>query len=322
MKRSILFLVLLTLVCALTACGPAEVKPIEEIEPNQTAFLVPLEGENLEGQGQFMSEDYLVANKVPAKRVELSIRKRSTGRMWYDYEWIPTMKVIKVNRTPVTREWTDSEMTGSNSKDDGFRVESSDSIGFILGGTLTARVTEEDSAKFLYNYAGKPLAHVVDENVRGFLQAYLTDAFGRLSLTECKKEKGNIFKDAETAAIAKYAGMGVTIDTFGPSQGLEYENEAIQKAIDDAYAAEMLITQRTNEKLAQDEDNLRIKAAADTKLYEAQKFARAEKAQEKMIGLEIQRMRAQADLLRAERWDGGLPEKILPANSPLLMSVQ
>lgn len=321
MKKIQLLLAVIGSVFLLSACGPAPVEPIKEIKPNETAFVVPLEGASKAKQGQFMSLDYLEANKVAAKRVVIPIRKRTTGRGPGNYEWIPTVKVITVDRTPVTREWTDSSKTGSSSRNDGFRVESQDSIGFVLGGTLTARVTEANASAFLYNYAGRPLRTVIDQNVRGYLQAYLTNAFGRLSLTECKKQKGEIFDAAYIAVVAKYEPFGVTIDTFGPSQGLKYTNVAIQQAIDDAYKAEMMIIQRRNEKTAQDEDNKRIKAAADTKLYEARKFAQAEKAQEKMISLEIQRMRAEAAMVQAKRWDGKLPAKILPANSNLLMNM-
>jgi len=52
------------------------------------------------------------------------------------------------------------------------------------------------------------------------------------------------------------------------------------------------------------------------------KFAQAEAAQTKMIGLEIQKIKAEAQKIMAQKWDGKLPEKILPSNSPLLMNVQ
>ena len=44
--------------------GPAKVLPIVEIEPNETAFLVPMEGASKEDQARFMSEEFLQENKV------------------------------------------------------------------------------------------------------------------------------------------------------------------------------------------------------------------------------------------------------------------
>ena len=42
-----------------------------EIGPNQSAFLIPLTGANKAGQGKFMSIDYLQANKVATKRIQI-----------------------------------------------------------------------------------------------------------------------------------------------------------------------------------------------------------------------------------------------------------
>ena len=316
--RLILTMVLFSLV---VACGPAEVPPIVEVKPNETAFVVPLEGATKKNQGKFMSLEYLEANKLASKRIEIPVRKRSTGRMPSNYEWLPTLKVIKVDRTPITRDWADDEAKGTSKTKEGFNVESQDSIGFTIGATITTSVSEDDAALFLYRYAGKSLKQVTDTNVRGFIQGKLTGEFGMRNLKDCKVEKGDIFASVYEQASTEFADYGVTINFFGPNEGLIYDNPAIQEAIDAAYAAEMLILQRTNEKVAQDEDNKRIKAAAETKLFEARKFAAAEKAQAKMIGLEIQKMNAQANLVQAGKWDGKLPEKIIPSNSPLLMQL-
>lgn len=322
MKSFIQWFIILVSFSILMACGPAEVPPIVEIQPNETAFVLPLEGATKDGQAKFMSLEYLEKNKLASKRIEIPVRKRSTGRMPSDYEWLPTLKVIKVNRTPVTRDWADDPSKGTSGNKEGFNVESKDSIGFTIGATITTSVSEEDAALFLYRYAGKSLSSVTDTNIRGFIQGKLTGEFGTRNLKDCKLEKGAIFASVYEQAKAEFEAYGVTINFFGPNEGLIYDNKKIQEAIDNAYAAEMLILQRDNEKLAQDKDNFRIKALADTKLYEAQKFAAAEKAQTKMIGLEIERINAQANMKRAEKWNGSLPSNILPEGSPLLFSVK
>lgn len=193
-KRLQLWAILGIAAAHLTACGPAQIPPIVDIETNETAFLVPMEGESKEGQERFMSVDFLEQNKAPTKRVTLPIRKRSTGRVWFDYEWLPTLRVVTVNRTPVTREWTAEEGTGTEAKDQGIHVESKESIGFSVGVNLTASVTEEDAATFLYWYAGKKLAEVVDENVRGFVTSVLSREFGERDLMTGKGAKAEIFK--------------------------------------------------------------------------------------------------------------------------------
>lgn len=321
MKLTVKILLAFALLTILAACGPAEVPPVVEIRPNETAFVIPLEGNTKSGQDKFMSLEYLNQNKLAAKRITIPVRKRSMGRAPWNYEWLPTFTVIKVDRTPVTCDWTDDITKGTSNTRQGFSVESKDSIGFTIGATITTSVSEENSALFLYRYAGKNLFDITNTNIRGFIQGKLTGEFGTRNLKECKLEKGEIFAIAYAAAKKEFEQYGVTINFFGPNEGLVYDNVAIQDSIDKAYAAEMLILQRTNEKTAQDEDNKRIKAAADTKLYEAQKFAAAEAAQSKMIKLEIERINAEAKLTMAKKWSGNLPEKILPANSNLLMGI-
>jgi len=177
--RTFLTVLMITAMCA--ACGPARIEPIKEIKENETAFLVPLEGaaKDAEGnviQSKFMSIDYLNQAKVATKRVIIPVRKRVTGKwpkLLGQFQWIPTMKVITVVRTPETREWTQEARTGTKDRDEALAAESSDSIAFRAGSTITAMIVEDDAAKFLYFFSGKKLAIVVDENVRGVVQSVL-----------------------------------------------------------------------------------------------------------------------------------------------------
>jgi len=51
-------------------------------------------------------------------------RWRKTGRLWYSGEWIDTVKVIKVDRSPITREWTAGRDTGTSTRNEGIWIES------------------------------------------------------------------------------------------------------------------------------------------------------------------------------------------------------
>jgi len=82
------------------------------IGPNETAFVIPLEGDST-AQGRVQSIDALEKAKVMAKRIYLPVRKRDLGRGPANYEWVPTLKVVKVDRSPVTREWTAEVSTGT-----------------------------------------------------------------------------------------------------------------------------------------------------------------------------------------------------------------
>jgi hypothetical protein len=197
-------LLLLSTALSLSACGPYKVMPLEEIKPNETAFLVPLEGASKSDQGKFMSIEYLEGAKVATKRVEIPTRRRETSRMPGGYEWIPTMKVIRVDRSPVTRELTKGKESGTSSANQAIAVESLDSIGFSVGVNTTAMIEESDAAKFLYYFAGKPLSAVMDENVRGYVQTFLGQEFGKRPLQQCKEEKAAIFQALQEAIRIVY----------------------------------------------------------------------------------------------------------------------
>jgi hypothetical protein len=124
------------------------------VDPNQTAFLIALDGDSQANQMKMNSIDFLEKNRVATKRVEIPHKDVSlcphclTG----DWQEMPVAILITIDRTPVTREWTSSERTGTSKSNQAFHVESRESIDFAIGATMTAHVTEEDAAKFLFYY--------------------------------------------------------------------------------------------------------------------------------------------------------------------------
>jgi len=310
----VLLLAISSINIACSSCiGPAKVLPIEEIKTNETAFLVPLEGESKGGQQKFMSVDFLKTAKVATKRVTIPVTKRSLGRMWWSYEWLPTLRVVKVDRTPVTREWTSDETSGTTKKNEAITVESLDSIGFSIGINLTASVTEEDAATFLYYYAGKPLAEVVDQNVRGFVQSDLSGKFGQKAMEDCKKEKKAIFDELLVAVRGEFKNKGVTIDNLGYAEGLMYDNAKIQTAIDERIVAEMDVQTAKQRTLEQKETNERLESEATSKAKQATEFAKAAEAQKAKTTLDIELLKAEGMKIFAEQakdidWPDILPQ--------------
>lgn len=310
----------------MTACiGPYQQEIIEEIQPNETAFLVPLEGATQEGQARFQSVAYLDEIKVATKRVTVPTRKRNLGRMWNNYEWIPTAKLIKVDRTPQTRAWTSSSATGTSNADQAINVESADSVGFSIGVTCTAAVEEPDAAKFLYNYSGKTLAEIMDNDVRNYIQSYASLEFGKLQLNECQLKKGEIFTQCAAKATTFFKEFGITIRNLGYSEGMLYENKQIQEQIDQAFTSELQKKLAEQARQAQTVKNLtelevasntlriqQIKnqqelAIAENKRKQAEEFQKAAEAQRAMVELEIMKLRADAMNTFAKNWKGGVP---------------
>src|SRR5665213_831542 len=110
----------------LTACKPVKVLDPVTIEPNETAWVIPLDAQTQEGQAKFNSIEFLEMKKIAAKRIMVDKVERRIGRMPWEIEWIPAVRVIKVDRSLITREWTDNPNSGSTTVNQGIPVNTKD----------------------------------------------------------------------------------------------------------------------------------------------------------------------------------------------------
>ncbi len=293
MKRSILTILLASFLVSTIGCvRPYKAEIYEEIKPNETAFVLPLEGANKEKQKQFKSVDYLEELKVAAKRIEIPRRWHKKGRLRCHGNYINTVMVIKVDRSPITREWTSNPETGTTPKDDAIRCESKESIEWLQGVTVSASIPENMAAIFLYHYSGKSLAYVLDNNVRSFAQDYLAGEFALYELDKARTMKKQIFDGLKDACADKFASKGVLIENVGAAGGFNYIDDEIQSAINMEFVAE------------------RKKTAAQDELIAAQTFARAGNAAKQKKEVDILEMDAKARL----NVSAGIKEHGLPDN--------
>ena len=320
---------------SLTGCiGPAKVDKFEEIEPNETAFVIPLEGASKKNQGKFDSVAFLQEKKVAAKRIYKPQRQVDTGRMWWEYKYIPTVKIIRVDRAPVTFVWE-----GRKGGNKGIAVESRDSIGFNVGINISAFITEKDTAKFLYYYPSGDLNKVLGKIVKSKSTEILSREFAKYDLEGsqavknkygkvttkavdgARQRKGEIVALASEELKKFFAETGVTISTFGLIGGLSYDDKEIQVAINDNFKSELEIKNKRNIRLAQEETNVNNIAIARADKISAQEFAQAAQARKKQVGLEIEKMLAEAKLVAANKWDGKLPANIMPQGSNMILDL-
>src|SRR5579871_966678 len=126
------------------------------ILPNESAFFIPDAGANRDTQTQFGSEEYLKANKIPAKRFQIPHAKLSGSSysFWSDF-YVPTGRLIIVDRSPFNREWVASAHRGTSTKDESFPCQSKEGINISVGIAIGASVLEENVAKFLYRFGVK-----------------------------------------------------------------------------------------------------------------------------------------------------------------------
>lgn len=208
-----------------------------EVATHETAFVVPLEGKSTD-QVKLDSAAAYDKFKVMTKRIQLDKRWNQTGRISNDGEWIPTVKVIKVDRSPVTREWCADTDGGTNKKNEAIWAESSDSIGFSTGFNCTGYVAEADTSKFLYWYPNTGLAIVMDSEIRNRIQQIVAEVSNKYTMDILRAQKQELIDSVRKDVIPFYAERGITITTIGQYGGFTYENPDIQKAIDNVFVAQ------------------------------------------------------------------------------------
>ena len=255
----------------MTSCfrKPYQEEKYVEIQPNQTAYVFPLESGNKEGQAKFNSEKYLDEKKVADKRIYIPTQWHQTGRYDNDGEWIPSIKIITVDRTPVTREWTGTGTGTNTNKREELEVESKESIGFRVGITATASIPEEWASKFLYNYNTRTLEQVMDNDVRGYVQNILTTEFGIRPLSQCQNDRKEIYENMRKQVTEHFATLGVKIMNIGAAGQFGYIDQTIQDAINAKFTSESKVTEALNSVKAANNFALAKNAITDQKQLDA-----------------------------------------------------
>lgn len=263
MKKVSWFVLFVLVISLLAGCAPYGATKVETVGPNETAFLIPLIGDTGQ-QAKFQSVEFLQSKQVVAKQVEIPVHKHQIGRNpALDIEYLPSAILIKVDRTTITREWTSKKDTGTSSSNQAFALETKESIGFQLGATCSALIKEEDAATFLYYFAGVPLARIMDENIRGYIQQELFDKFGQLTLEQSRSDKTRVIKEVFNDSVAKFAPMGITITSFGGDEGLIYDSDAVQNSIDQVFQSQQMVLNNQQIATAQAVENQRLVAMAE-----------------------------------------------------------
>lgn len=320
MKKLGLSVFVLLFVVGLTSCRRPYEQPVYiEVAPNETAFLVPLEVQSLDGQAQVRSIAFLEEAKVQSKRIKITHRWDQTGRLDWEGKYIPTMDVIKVDRTPVSRVWTAEKGSGTSEKAEAIWVETSDSIEFSMATSMTAQVLEDQTALFLYRFAGRSLSDVMDAELRTAVMNLMNAEFGALSLTTATEQKVTVVKKVRKAVTEMASKWGIDISTFGSAGGMVFKDAEIQKQINEAFKAEKAIYIAQQEALAQDERNLMNIAKAKAQATEAKEWAKSAQIYERKIRLENESKKADAML----KWNGQYPDKmlILPEGNSTFMTL-
>jgi len=249
--------------------------------------------------------------------------------------WIRSVRLVKVNRSPVTREW----MTGDNGQNSGPRrpgandraiwIESADSVGFSMGFTCTAFISEEDAARFLYWYPSGSLAEMMDREVRGRIQQVAAEVAAKYPLDGLRARKQEISDAVKKDLTNFFATRGITITTVGMFGGMTYENPEIQKSIDQTFIAQQqkVVAEAKFEAQKKENERLELEAQgfaekvrrealgqADARKTAAQAEAEAIRqinraAEEARANPLLMQLKAlEVEKVRIEKWDGRYPQ--------------
>lgn len=301
-KRLIVLGVLVgTLAVAGTGCGmikPYDKPELVTIEASQTAFLIPLVGDT-EDQASFQSEELLAQAKVATKEVQIPHRWVKTGRFPGDGEWRPSAKLIVVERTPETREWNSKKDTGTSAKNQAIYAESKESIGFSVGMNCSAQIyTEDDAVRFLYSYNNKTLEEIMDTEIRARVESKFVEECAKYSLNDILADKEKIMSVVRDDVTTYFENKGITITVLGMKDGIDYDDEAIQTAINEKFSSEQKLTTQKNNN-AVTISKAEADAAARVKAAEAE--AEANKKIAESLTPEL------VEMIKYQKWNGQLP---------------
>ena len=237
--KNILQIAMFGILLFATGClRPVNVPEFVEVKNNETAFVIPLEG-SVEGQVKLDSEKYLESAKVSQKRIPITKRWVDKGRFEFlnEGEYVYTMRVLIVDRSPITRQWEAKE--GENPKQSlAIWLESGDSIGFSTGFSVSAYIEESDTARFLYSYKSTALSQVLDTELRARIQAVASEVSARFPLDALRSKKNELMDEVKKDVTPFFKAKGITITTIGMFGGFTYENIAIQESIDKTFIAQ------------------------------------------------------------------------------------
>lgn len=242
------------------------------ILPNETAFWIPDVGANKDTQAQFETEDYLRANKVPVKRFIVPHAKLSGSGGFFDF-YVPSGRLIIVDRTPYSREWVAPHDRGTSRRNESFPCQSKEGLNVGVGVSIGVSVQEADAAKYLYRfgvlppqgdradprviftsvYYSRKLADVMDDVGRKKVQTLVCTEITARTFDKVNEDANLIMANINKASATYFASVGITLEFIGWADTFTFDRD-VQQAVNDRYTAD---------KIAPVLETLRTKAALD-----------------------------------------------------------
>lgn len=228
------------------------------ILPSESAFFIPDVGANKDSQAAFGSEQYLKENKIAAKRFNVThVKLPATGGYFEGDYYVPTGRLVILDRTPVSREWVAASHRGTSTGDQSFPCQTSEGLDYKVGVAISAFVTEDNAAKFLYWFGVNPppgdrkdpqviftsvyfarsLAQIMDTVVRSKVQALVCTEVVKRTLDKANNEMAAMMTGIETSVKAYMDSRGINLDFVGWADTAEFDH-GVQNAINRRFIAD------------------------------------------------------------------------------------
>lgn len=290
-----------------------------DVGNNETAYIIPLQGDTT-AQAKFDSVKFLDEKKVAAKRIQIPRGWVGNGYLPNSGYYQDTVRVVVVDRTPVTVEFHQDGTP--NTKDaDAIWVESKDSVGFSTGFSVTALIKEQDTSTFLYRYNAMSLKQVLAQEVRARIQQISARFAATYILDELRNRKNEMRDEISSDVIPFFADRGITITTIGQFGGMTYENVDIQKSIDNTFVAQQEKVVAAARLTAQNDINSRLESEKQQAKRNAILLAEGEAAAITLVAKAAQeaasnpafvRLRElEVETKRVEKWNGVTPTTLI-----------
>jgi hypothetical protein len=230
------------------------------IMPNESAFWIPDTGANKDTQTNLDSEAYLAANKIALKRFVIphAIFRDSGGANWFDRDYyVPTGRMIIVDRAPYNREWVRATDRGTSARDESFPCQTKDGLNITAEVSIAASVTDENSPKFLHFfgvnnptgdrtqpaviftsvYYGRSLSQVMDGIGRGLVQTAVCREIGSRTFDQANNDYNAVMDAVRVQAVKFLSDRGISVDFIGWAGTWTFDHD-VQRAVNDRYAGE------------------------------------------------------------------------------------
>lgn len=322
MKRSLIIVLALSTALLSGCIKPYNAPKFIDISNNETAYVIPLQGDTSQ-QGKFVSSAFLEQHKVAAKRIQIPREWVSTGRFADDGYYQDQVRIITVERSPVTVEFHQDK---AGQKDaDAIWIESRDSIGFSTGFSVTALIKEEDASTFLYRYSALSLKQVLTGEIRARIQQVAAQFAAQYNLDELRSKKNEMLAEIRKDIIPFFADRGITLTTVGQFSGMTYDTESIQSSIDATFVAQQQkvvaaalltaqkdINEKSEQEFQQKRRNAILIAEGEAQAIKLVADAAAA-AQSSPSFLRLKEL--EVEVKRIDKWNGTTPQTLIEGGS-------